>query len=86
MSAWPRYPTVFEINTWVWLSELSKRLGASVNLRSVPSAEWDAIASFGFGAVWMMGVWERTPGGIAIAPIDSRRKHVSNPNSGFLER
>ena len=34
---------------------------------SVPSAEWDAIAKFGFDAVWLMGVWERSPAGIAIA-------------------
>jgi hypothetical protein len=24
-SAWPRYPTSYEINTWVWLSELSNK-------------------------------------------------------------
>jgi hypothetical protein len=33
----------------------------------VPEAEWDAIAKFGFDAVWFMGVWERSPAGIAIA-------------------
>ena len=30
-------------------------------------AEWDAIAALGFDAVWLMGVWERSPAGIAIA-------------------
>ena len=67
MSTWPRYPTLYEINTWVWLSELSLRTGTSVDLGSVPSDEWDAIAKFGFDAVWLMGVWERSPAGIAIA-------------------
>ncbi len=67
MSNWPRYPTVYEINIWVWLSELSKRAGKAVDLRSVPSAEWDAIAALGFDTVWLMGVWERSPAGIAIA-------------------
>jgi hypothetical protein len=67
MSIWSRYPTLYEINTWVWLSELGLRTGTSVNLSSVPSAEWDAIAKFGFDAVWFMGVWERSPAGIAIA-------------------
>ena len=56
MVAWPRYPTLYEINTWVWLSELAAKGGASVNLGSVPAAEWDAIAAFGFDAVWFMGV------------------------------
>ena len=67
MSAWPRYPTLYEINTWVWLSELSLKAGIPVDLSSVPSAEWDGIAKFGFDAVWFMGVWERSPAGIAIA-------------------
>jgi len=64
---WPRYPTLYEINTWVWLSDLCQKSGKSVDLSSVPPAEWDAIASFGFDAVWLMGVWERSPAGIAIA-------------------
>ena len=67
MSGWPRYPTIYEINTWVWLSELSTRAGTSVTLSSVPAAEWDALAAHGFDAVWLMGVWERSPAGIAIA-------------------
>jgi hypothetical protein len=67
MSIWPQHPTLYEINTWVWLSEQSQKTGTSIDLSSVPSAEWDAIAKFGFDAVWFMGVWERSPEGIAIA-------------------
>src|SRR5215469_7619082 len=67
MSTWPRYPTIYEINTWVWLAELSAKAGRSIDLGSVPSAEWDAIVACGFDAVWLMGVWERSPGGISIA-------------------
>ena len=67
MSKWPKYPTIYEINTWVWLSEISEKSGTSTDLSSVPSADWDAIAAYGFDAVWLMGVWERSPAGIAIA-------------------
>jgi len=67
MSKWPTYPTIYEMNTWVWLSELSEKYGTSVDLSSVPSADWDVIAAYGFDAVWLMGVWERSPAGIAIA-------------------
>src|SRR3974390_2929710 len=67
MSTWPRYPTIYEINAWVWLAELSAKAGRSVDLGSVPSAEWDAIVAYGFDAVWLMGVWERSPAGISIA-------------------
>ena len=67
MSPWSRYPTLYEINTWVWLAELSHKFGKPVDLSCVPSAEWDAIAAYGFDALWLMGVWERSPAGIAIA-------------------
>ena len=60
VSAWPPYPTSYEINTWVWLAELSQKHGGNVDLSSVPSAEWDAIAAYGFDSVWLMGVWERS--------------------------
>jgi glycosidase len=67
MAVWPRYPTIYEINTWVWLAHLSEKAGTAVDLRSVPAPEWNAIAECGFDAVWLMGVWERSPAGIAIA-------------------
>jgi hypothetical protein len=75
ISVWPQYPSIYEINTWVWLSDLSQKYGIKVDLFSVPSAEWDAIAAHGFDAVWLMGVWERSPVGIAIA----------NQNKGLLD-
>ena len=67
MHTWPSYPTLCEINTWVWLSELQVKHSKSCNLASVPAAEWDAIAELGFDGVWLMGVWERSPAGVAIA-------------------
>ena len=67
VSPWHRYPFLYEINTWVWLSELSRKCRKKITLSSVPSAEWDAIAAYDFDAVWFMGVWERSPAGMAIA-------------------
>jgi hypothetical protein len=67
MSGWPRYPIIYEINTWVWLNELGWGKKKPVTLATVPKKEWDAIASLGFDAVWLMGVWERSPAGIAIS-------------------
>jgi hypothetical protein len=67
MSKWPRYPNLYEINTWVWFSELQAKYGKKIDLHSVPAGEWDAIGDLGFDAVWLMGVWERSPAGIAIA-------------------
>jgi glycosidase len=66
---------LYEINTWVWLNELGRKYQMSLDLGSVPAAEWDSLAQLGFDAVWLMGVWERSPAGIAIA----------NRNGGLLE-
>lgn len=67
MNGWPKYPLIYEINTWVWLDELSRKGQRPLTLTAVPDAEWDAIAALGFDAVWLMGVWERSPEGIRIA-------------------
>jgi glycosidase len=67
MSNWPRHPVIYEINTFVWLRELSERHRQPITLANVPAQEWDAIAVFKPDAVWLMGVWERSPAGIAIA-------------------
>jgi len=57
-------PTVYEINTAVWLRRLGCTLG------DVPAREWDALAALPVDAVWLMGVWERSPAGLAIAAAD----------------
>jgi len=67
MKAWSKHPVIYEINTWVWLRELGLKYQKPVDLATVPEREWDAIAAYGFDAVWFMGVWERSPAGIAIS-------------------
>ena len=51
MARWPQFPTLYEINTWVWLAKLSASYGRRVELRSVPAAEWDRVAKLGFDGV-----------------------------------
>lgn len=67
MTVWRKHPLIYEINTWVWLNELSRKVQHPLTLASVPDEEWDTIASLGFDAVWLMGVWERSPEGIRIS-------------------
>jgi Alpha amylase, catalytic domain len=66
-ASWPRRPVIYEINTWVWLNELSQRYQRAITLGNVPMEQWDALASLGVDAVWLMGVWERSPTGIRIS-------------------
>jgi glycosidase len=63
----PKYPLIYEINTAVWLNELSRKHGRSIDLGNIPAAEWDTLAELGMDAVWLMGVWERSPAGRAVA-------------------
>jgi hypothetical protein len=67
MPYWPKAPTIYEINTWVWLHDLSQRYQRTVTLGNIPSQEWDMLAAYRFDAVWLMGVWERSPAGQAIS-------------------
>jgi hypothetical protein len=66
MSDWLRNATLYELNTWVWLKDLSRALGRNVSLGTVPDSEWDRLAELGMAAVWLMGVWERSPAGVGL--------------------
>jgi hypothetical protein len=51
----------YEINTRVWLAELSRREGRPLTLAQVPEEELERIAGFGMDLVWLMGVWRTGP-------------------------
>jgi hypothetical protein len=54
----PRYPSLFQVNTRVRLSELARTLGRPATLDDITDAELDRIASDGFDLVWFLGVWQ----------------------------
>ena len=54
------------------------RRSAARRSATCPRAEWDALAALPVDAVWLMGVWERSPAGLAIA---LRRSRASTPAS-----
>ena len=60
-------PVVYEVDAWPWLSGLRRRMGAAATLADLPAGVWDELAPPGTDAVWLMGVWERSPAGLAIA-------------------
>lgn len=64
---WPAQPVIYEINTAVWLDSLSRKTGRRLTLADVTDPEWDAVIPAGVDAVWLMGVWERSPAGLALA-------------------
>ncbi len=60
MTAWSEKVFIYEINTWVWLTELSQHYGQSLTLETVPDAALDELAALHVDAVWLMGVWQRS--------------------------
>ncbi|BAL87007.1 putative glycosyl hydrolase [Actinoplanes missouriensis 431] len=72
MSGWPAAPAIYEIDTWPWLTGLGRRLGRPVTLADVPGEIWDEVAATGLDAVWLMGVWERSPAGLALAHANEK--------------
>jgi hypothetical protein len=66
MSA-PRYPSLFQINTRVRLSELGAALGRPATLDDVTDAELDQLARDGFDLVWLLGVWQTGEAGRLVS-------------------
>jgi hypothetical protein len=54
----PLYPSLYQINTRVWLTQLARSLGRSVTLDDVPDAELDRLARAGFDWIWLLSVWQ----------------------------
>lgn len=47
---------------YVWLYQLSKKYGREIKrLDEIPDEELDKLASWGFNALWLIGIWERSP-------------------------
>jgi hypothetical protein len=53
-----RYPSLYQINTRVWLTELSQTIGRPATLDDIPDAELDRLAQMGFDWVWFLSVWQ----------------------------
>jgi len=63
----PRYPSLYQINTRVWLTELARGLGRKATLDDIPDAELDRVAGLGFDWVWLLSVWQTGPAGQRIS-------------------
>lgn len=55
---------IYEINTRVWLNTLSRTHGNEITLASIPDALIRGWAELKIDAIWLMGIWKRSPLGI----------------------
>ncbi|MBC8003619.1 MAG: alpha-amylase, partial [Opitutaceae bacterium] len=54
----PRYPSLYQINTRVWLTALSRAIARPATLDDIPDGELDRLAEMGFDWVWFLSVWQ----------------------------
>ena len=52
------YPSLYQINTRVWLTGLSHQLRRQATLDDVPDDTLDRVAQMGFDWVWLLSVWQ----------------------------
>jgi glycosidase len=53
-----RHPLLFQINTRVWLTELSRGFARPATLDDIPDNELERLAEMGFDWVWFLSVWQ----------------------------
>lgn len=53
----PKYPSLYQINIRVWLTELSGTLGRKATLDDIPDTDLDQLAETGFDWIWFLSVW-----------------------------
>jgi len=61
------YPSLYQVNTRVWLTSLSQALGRTAQLDDLPDTELDRLAGMGFDWVWFLSVWQTGPAAQAVS-------------------
>ncbi len=69
-------------NTYVWLDQLSKKYRRSITkLNEIPDEELDRLARWNITALWLIGIWERSPASQKIKQWTGNPEAVSSAYS-----
>ena len=71
----PRHPSLYQINTRVWLTKLARSLGRPATLDDIPDAELDGLAGMGFDWIWFLSVWQTGPAGQRVSRANPEWRH-----------
>ena len=69
------HPSLYQINTRVWLHELGRARGRPAALADVDDAVLDRIAADGFDWVWLLGVWQTGEAGRRVSLSQPEWQH-----------
>jgi alpha amylase-like protein len=61
------HPSLYQVNTRVWLTSLSQSLGRLATLDDIPDADLDRLSTMGFDWIWLLSVWQTGPAGQRIS-------------------
>jgi hypothetical protein len=61
------HPSLYQLNTRVWLTSLSMTLGRPALLDDIPDVELNQLAGMGFDWVWCLSVWQTGAAGQRIS-------------------
>ncbi|SNB48088.1 alpha-amylase family glycosyl hydrolase [Geobacter sp. DSM 9736] len=67
---------------YVWLDQLSLKYGTVIQrLDQIPDEELDTLARWGFTALWLIGLWERSPASQKIKQLSGNPDAISSAYS-----
>ncbi|HHO76881.1 MAG TPA: hypothetical protein ENN05_10705 [Deltaproteobacteria bacterium] len=55
-------PALLEVNMITCLEDLKREYGEQTTWSSIPDEYWTRLAGKGYSLLWLMGIWERSPG------------------------
>lgn len=70
-----KYPSLYQINTRVWLTDLATELGRPATLDDIPDKELDRFQSMGFDWIWFLSVWSTGEGARKVSLQNSEWRH-----------
>jgi len=66
-----RYPSLYQINTRVWLTALSAELHRPATLDDVEDEQIDRLAGLGLDWIWLLSVWQTGDAGRQVSRTNS---------------
>jgi len=73
---WMPHVCMIAKHTYVWLHQLSKKYNRSISkFHEIPNEELDQLRDWGFNALWLIGIWERSKASETI------KKWCGNPEA-----
>jgi len=71
----PLNPSLYQVNTRVWLTKLSRALGRTATLDDIPDAELDRFSKMGFDWIWFLSVWRTGKASQKVSRANQEWRH-----------